>query len=141
MGDVVAREETERRAECRALGLVTRFAVHSLPCDKRVPRFRQTEHATVVFLPCRAEIRALDRRDRLFLGAAVCVKSSRLVPIPAPRRAFDAVRVEDAQIRGQSLELCRTRMLRYARRMRLLRESSADASADASFEARESVAT
>ena len=39
------------------------------------------------------------------IGLVIGVEASSLMPVPTPRRALDAIRVEDPEIRGEAIEL------------------------------------
>jgi len=108
----VLREEAEPGTERGTLRLVSKLAVRCLPGDERTRCLGEAEHTTAEVIPVRAEILTLDRRERGLLGLVVRTQATLLVAVPSPRSALDAGPVEDAKIRGETLELVRTWVLR-----------------------------
>lgn len=98
--DQVLGKEPERAAERRALGLVSRVAVHGLPRHERALRLGEPEEALAIQVPLGAELGLLDRRKRGLLGAVIGVEAARLVPVPAPCGAVDGGPVGYAEIGG-----------------------------------------
>src|SRR4029079_19591689 len=99
------RDEPERRAERRALGLVSALAVLRFPGHERTWRLREAAERAHELLPERTEIVSLDLRESRALRFAVRIEPSSFVLVPAPRGALDPVRVEHAQILAESFEV------------------------------------
>ena len=100
-----SREEPEGRAKSRTFGFVSELTVLRLPVDQRAGGLGQAEQRATELIPARTEIVLLDLRERRALGRVIRIEAAALMPIPAPRRTLDPVRVEYAKIGGEAIEL------------------------------------
>ena len=103
--NVISCEESQRGAESRGLGLVSKLTVARLPAHERAGGLGQAEQLLTIFVPAITEIMLLDLGKSGALGMVIRVEPPRLVPVPTPRRTFDPVDVEHAKVVGEPIEL------------------------------------
>ena len=104
-GEVILREQPERRAERRAFGFVSLLTVLRLPADQCAGALGQPEQRATEFLPAGTEIVLLDLCERGALSGVVRVEAATFMPIPTPGGTFDPIGVKDTKIGGEAIEL------------------------------------